>query len=201
MKYKTIITFSLFIFSFLLIKSGVYIIRENDPLMKTLKEKQSIYNIKPIDAIITENIIIPGINGKTINYKKSYKKMKSVNSFQESLLVFDEIKPNKSIKNIYNKVIVSGNPYNNNISILTKLDNKYCYTKTLTIKKECILNSQYTILIHEINHNHLTQIKDNLQNGKIFYLRSINNEELRIIIKYIKNNNYEIVSIDNLIQE
>ena len=40
MKYKIIITTLLFIFSILLIKNGVYFIRENDILMKTLKDKQ-----------------------------------------------------------------------------------------------------------------------------------------------------------------
>ena len=61
MKYKIIITTLLFIFSILLIKNGVYFIRENDILMKILKDKQDDYYIKPVDAIITEHIMIPGI--------------------------------------------------------------------------------------------------------------------------------------------
>ena len=201
MKYKIIITIILFIFSYLLIKNGVWIIRENDPLMKLLKEKQSIYNAKPVDAIITKHIMIPGINGKKINLKKSYNNMKGINEFKESLLVFDEIKPNKAINNIYNRVIISGNPKLNQVSLLTKLDNNYCYTEDLTIKKECIQEKKYTILIYKVNSNYLTYIKKNLRNGIILFLDSINQNELNIVIKYIKNNNYKITKISALINE
>ena len=201
MNKKIIITIILFIFSFLLIKNGVWLIRENDNLMKIIKEKQNDYNIEPIDAIITKHTMIPGINGKIINLQKSYNNMKSINEFKESLLVFDEIKPSKSINDIYDKVIISGNPTINKISLLTNLDNKYCYTIDLTIKKECIQQKKYTFLIDKITNNYLTIIKDNLKNGKIFYLESIKQDELNIINKYIKNNNYKIVSISELINE
>lgn len=201
MKHKIVITIILFIFSFLLIKSGVYFIRENDALMKTLKEKQSIYNLKPIDAIITENTMIPGINGRQVNLKKSYNNMKGINEFKESLLVFDEIKPDKTIDNIYDKVIVSGNLNIKQVTILTKLDDKYCHTEDLTIKKECIQNSKYTILIHKITNNYLSNIKENLSNGKIFYLQRINQDEYDLILKYIKTNNYIVIPINKLIAE
>ena len=201
MKYKIIITVILFIFSFIYIKHSIQFIRNNDKLMKTLKEKQEIYNIQPVDAIMTNQTIIPGINGKSINLDKSYNNMKSLNEFKESLLVFDIIKPNKSIKDHYDKVIVSGNPKINQISVITELNNKYCYTDNLTIKKECILSNKYTILIHKINNNYLTNIKDILRNGIIIYLESIKEDEFNPLIKYIKNNNYNIVPIDTIISE
>ena len=148
MKYKIIITVILFIFSVFYIKHSIYILKENDKLMKTIKEKQNEYNTLPVNTIITNNTIIPGINGKKVNIDKSYNNMKGLNEFRESLLVFDIIKP--SVSNIYNKVIVSGNQTINEISIITKLNNDYCYTENLTIKKECIQNNKYTILIHKI---------------------------------------------------
>ena len=197
MKYKTIITILLFIFSFLLIKSGVYFIKDNDNLMKILKEKQNIYNIDPIDAIITEHVMIPGISGRKINLNKSYQKMKGINEFKESLLVFDEIKPNKTTNNIYDKVIISGNPSVNKISIITKNDDNYCFTTTLEIDNNCF--NKYTIHVEKISSNHLTKVKEVVRNGIAFYLENIN--DLSIITKYLKNNNYEIVSIEELIKE
>ena len=197
MKYKIIITVILFIFSVFYIKHSIYILKENDKLMKTIKEKQNEYNTLPVNTIITNNTIIPGINGKKVNIDKSYNNMKGLNEFRESLLVFDIIKP--SVSNIYNKVIVSGNQTINEISIITKLNNNYCYTEDLTIKKECIQNNKYTILIHKINNNYLTNVKNILRNGIIIYLDSINNDELNLVIKYIKNNNYEIVEINKLL--
>ena len=201
MKYKIFITIILFILSFLLIKSGAWFIRENDSLMKILKDKQSIYNTNPNDAIITEHTMIPGINGRKINLEKSYKNMKGINEFKESLLVFDEIKPNKTINGIYDKVILSGNPNESKITILTSLDNKYCYTEDLTIKKECIQHKKYTILIHKINNNYLSNIKEILQNGIIIYLENINNDKLKLLTKYTKKNNFEIVNIKEIINE
>ena len=197
MKYKIIITVILFIFSVFYIKHSIYILKENDKLMKTIKEKQKEYNISPVNNIITKSTIIPGINGKKVNLDKSYNNMKGLNEFKESLLIFDIIKP--SVSNIYNKIIVSGNQTINEISILTKLNNNYCYTEDLTIKKECIQNNKYTILIHKINNNYLTNVKNILRNGIIIYLDSINNDELNLVIKYIKNNNYEIVEINKLL--
>lgn len=197
MKYKIIITIILFIFSVFYIKHSIYILKENDKLMKIIKEKQNEYNTSPVNTIITKSTIIPGINGKKVNLDKSYNNMKGLNEFRESLLVFDIIKP--SVSNIYNKVIVSGNQTINEISIITKLNNDYCYTENLTIKKECIQNNKYTILIHKINNNYLTNVKNILRNGIIIYLDSINNDELNLVTKYIKNNNYEIVEINKLL--
>ena len=202
MKYKIILTIILFIFSFLYLKNSVYIVRENDNLMKTLKEKQRLYNKEPVNAIITKNTMIPGINGKKINLDKSYNKMKSINSFHDSLLIFDIVKPNKSISNIYDKVIISGNPNINKISVLTKLDNSYCYTISLDIDKNCIKENKQTIHIERITSNYLMKVKELIKNGSIFFLDfKGENNELNIIIKYLKNNNYEIVDISELIKE
>ena len=199
MKSKIIITIILFVFSIFYIKNAVYLVHEKDFLMKEIKMKQNKYNIQPIDAIITEHIMIPGVSGRKVNIEKSYNNMKRINEFKESLLVFDEIKPNKSINNIYNKVIIA-KPKTNKISIITSLNNNYCYTENLIIKKECIQEKKYTILIYRITNNHLSKIKENLENGKVFYL-NLDNSELNLINKYIKNNNYEIVSINELIKE
>ena len=167
--------------------------------MKIIKEKQNEYNKLPIDAIITLHTIIPGINGRMINVDKSYQKMKGINEFKESLLVFDEIEPNKSINNIYDKIIISGNQTLNNVVLLTSLDNRYCYTENLTIKKECMKEKKHTILIHKITNNYLINIKDTIQNGKIFFLENVNQDELNLIIKYLINNNYDIKTIDEII--
>lgn len=200
MKHKIIITFLLFIFSFLLIKSGSYFIKDNDHLMKLLKEKQSIYNTNPVDAIITKHTMIPGISGRKINLTKSYQKMKSINEFKESLLVFDEIKPNKTIDNIYDKVIISGNPNINKISIVLENNDNYCFTTTLEIDKNC--NKKQTIHVEKITNNHLSKVKDLVRNGIIFFLEfKENNDELSLIYKYLKNNNYNVVSIDELIND
>ena len=199
MKYQIIFTLILSLFSFLLIKNGTYFIKETDNLMKAIKIKEKEYNIKPIDAIITKNLMIPGIKGRKVNINKSYQKMKSINEFKKSLLVFDEIKPSKSINNIYNKIIISGNQSKNKISIILKKDNNYCYTTTINITTIC--HNKYNIYVEKITNNHLINVKEKVHNGIIFYLENINHNELNLIYKYLINNNYKIVPINNLINE
>ena len=63
---KIVLTVTLFIFSILYIKHSIYFLKENDNLMKTIKEKQKEYNIEPVNPVITNNTLIPGINGKKI---------------------------------------------------------------------------------------------------------------------------------------
>lgn len=196
MKYKILVIVILFIFSFLYLKNCIYFVKKNDKLMKTIKEKQSIYNIEPINAIITKRTMIPGISGRKINLEKSYQKMKGINSFQESLLVFDEIKPNISIAKKYDKVIISGNQNINKISLIQENDNRYCFVTNL----DTLCNNKYNILVERITSNHLNKVKELARNGAIFFLE-INNDYLKLIIKYLKNNGYEIVPIDELINE
>lgn len=180
------------------VNKGVYFLRENDNLMQEIKERHEEYNIDPIETIVTEHFIIPGISGKKVNIKKSYNNMKGLNKFKESLLIFDDIKPNTRIDNVYNKIII-GNPKENKICLLTSLDNKYCYTDNLTIDDNCIKENKYTFLIHKVNNNYLTNIKKNLRNGIVFFLNSINQDELYLTKKFIKNNNYILVDINELI--
>ena len=125
--------------------------------------------------------------------------MKSINEFKESLLVFDDIKPNKSINNHFDKIIISGNQNINKISIVTKNDDNYCFIETLDLNIIC--HNKPTIFINKISNNYLINIKEKVHNGSIFYLESINHNELNLIYKYLKNNNYDVVRIDKLIKE
>ena len=248
MKFKIFLTIILFIFSLFYLKSAIYFIQDNDKLMNKIKEKEKLYYQESIPAVITKNTMIPGINGKKVNLNKSYNKMKKINTFNESLLVFDEIQGEKSINENYDKVIISGNKKIKNVSIIidisdnyllalvnqiinsnnvyidiltdekeninkTNIQNiitnnytpytNYCLTYNLTINKECILNHKYTILGRNISSPFLSNTKEILENGIIlvYHLNEKNYTELNLVIKYIKNNNYNIVTIDKLISE
>ena len=220
MKENILITLILFIISYIYLRDTSSFIKKNDSLMQEIKDKQVLYNQDSIDAIITSNTMIPGVNGKRVNLDKSYQKMKSINKFNEGLLVFDEIPPIKSINNHFDKVIL-GNPYKEMVSVILEgnslllknidkyiKDNNlevnpdYCLTDTIKIDKDCLNNHQYTILIYPIKNYFLSNTKKILKKGIIisFYLTNTNYQELFTTIKYIKNN-YEIVSIQDLIKE
>ena len=246
--FKVLLTILLFIFSFIYLKKAVYFIKMHDNLMQEIISKEKDYNKEPINAIITNNTIIPGLSGRKVNLDKSYNKMKKLNIFNESLLVFDDIKPNISFERNYDKIILRGNEKKKRISIVLNINNdnlfnnlndilknnnlyadiltnnqyylensyfkniittnynkktNYCLTYDLSINSDCINNHKYTILGNNINNYYLTESKNILRNGIIiiYTFNESNYYNLNTLIKYFKNNNYDIVTIDKLIKE
>lgn len=216
--------------------------------MQEIKNNQTKYYKEPVNAIITKNTIIPGISGKKINLNKSYNKMQKINEYNPSLLVFDKIKPNKSINNHFDKVIISGNQEKKDISIILEINNEYlfntlnqiiisnnlyldiltnknynlhntnfkniiqenyseitnyCITYEIKVNKKCQSNHKYTILVSPITNYHLLNTKNILRNGIIllYSFNENNYQDLNIILRYIKNNHYNVVPINTLIQE
>lgn len=235
-------TIFLFIFSIIYTKKAIIFLQNNDPLIKEIKNQENNYYLKPIDAIITKNYMIPGISGKTININESYKKMKKLNSFNKSLIVYEDILPNKTINNNYDKVILKGNPKLKHLSIIVNTNNNYqtinsymknnnlyldiysnqnidisntnfqnivtdsyyyftdyCLYNNQEIDNNCYQNNKYTIKVSNIKS--LQDVKDNLSNGVIFLYNNKQLDNLNIIIKYLRNNNYQIKTIDKLINE
>lgn len=98
----------------------------------------------------------------------------------------------------------SFNYINTIIKSIGKQKNGYCY---YTNKKEnidaCVLLDNYTIKPLEIKNNYFKEIKNNLSSGNIFSFKISNqlNDEINLIINYIKSKGYEIINIDELIKE
>ena len=120
---KVLIVIFLTIFSFYYTNKTIDIIRETDPIMKEIKKSNNKYYKKAMNAKVVNNTIIPGINGKRIDYKKSYRKMKKYGNYNEVLTVFKETKPNISINNIYDKYITVGNNEKKSVSLVFKIEN------------------------------------------------------------------------------
>ena len=79
MKKKQLIwTIMLSLLSSLLTKVLINILKKQDPIMQEIISHKSLYETQEINAIITENFIIPGNKGTKINLDKSYKKMKKL---------------------------------------------------------------------------------------------------------------------------
>lgn len=160
---------SLFCFTFLYTEKIIDISIEQDEIMIKLQEQSTIKNIQPINAVIENNTIIPGNVGKYIDIEESYKKMKKIGIFKESLIIYKDIYPEVSIYNNYNKYIINGNIKNKSIA-----------------------------LIYIINPNTLDDILNIIQNKNIkinFFIDSnYLNNNINIINKLI---NYEIYNYGN----
>ena len=86
-------------FTFFYTEKIITISINQDEIMIKLKEVENTYNIEPINAILKENTIIPGNLGKYIDIDASYKEMKKIGYFEESLIKYEDIYPNISINN------------------------------------------------------------------------------------------------------
>ena len=134
--YKVIIAIFLVVFSFFYTEKVIYFIRERDPIMKNIKKSEKDYKIDPINATIKDNKIVPGVNGKTIDYDNSYKKMKKYGTYNESLTVFKEELPTISIDDYYDKYISQGSGINNDVSLVFEVKKNDNITNILSILKE-----------------------------------------------------------------
>lgn len=113
---------SLACFSFIFTEKTAVTLRDNDSLMKVIKEQSSTYKIESENAKVDDNTIVPGLNGRNVNNNKSYDNMKRLGEFNENMLIYDLILPEISIKNAYNKYIIGGNPRKNMVSLLLKVN-------------------------------------------------------------------------------
>ena len=128
-------------FSFFYTEKVTTIIKENDPIMKKLHEKEKEMTVSKIEPIVMNNEYITGINGCKIDVSKSYNKMKSNGKYKEDLIVFTEDEVN-----FYDKYIVGGNKEKRKVSIIfLNLLNKNLndYIKEKHIKINYFLDGEY----------------------------------------------------------
>lgn len=104
--------------SFIISEKTTTVVKDIDQIMTELKEQRKTYIKEPENAIIKDNTIIPGLNGKEIDIDLSYKEMKKIGKFNEKNIIFKQIKPEITINNQYDKYIISGNKTKNTISLI-----------------------------------------------------------------------------------
>ena len=108
----------LVLFSFYYTDKVVSILEANDPIMKEINNNKSQKEEASVDATINDLEMIPGYNGLVVDVEASFKKMKSYGSYNESLLVFEEVKPTISSVDYYDKYIVSGNGFSTSSALV-----------------------------------------------------------------------------------
>lgn len=162
---------SLACFSFVFTEKTALTLRENDSLMKVIKEKSSNYLIESENAAINDDTIIPGLKGRSVNDSKSYNNMKRLGEFNEKLLIFDLILPEISINNTYNKYIIGGNPRKNMVSLIFKVNSSTDINTVLNeVERTIPLNFFIDGAWLEKNESALKQLTDlNYNIGNLSY--------------------------------
>lgn len=147
-------------FSFFYTEKVGYVVREMDTLMEEIKTKSEEKNIAAIDALINGDTIIPGHVGKKVNIEASYQKMKRINEYNENMLVFEEVNPKISIKNNYDKYVISGFKNKKEVSIILIVNDNtnISYLRQLSKDKNIYFNFFVDNIFFEKNNELLVEL-------------------------------------------
>lgn len=153
-------------FTFFYTEKIISISIEQDEIMIKLKEIENKYKIEPINAIIEEDTIIPGKKGQYLDLDTSYKQMKKIGYYEESLLNYKHIYPTNSIYNNYNKYIINGNPYYKKVSLIYIINNDKTINDIINIIKNKNIDISFFIDSSYLNNN--INIISKLNNYEIY---------------------------------
>jgi hypothetical protein len=141
--------------------------------MQSIKNVSSTKYVNSINCSIIEDIyIIPGYNGKEVNEEASFSNMKTT-EYNENLLVFNEVKPNISLEDNKDKIIIRGNHKKNAVSLLFENDNylsKYLIQKNYKVNlliEEEIYYKDYELINNSNNKNTYKKIDRYLNKNNI----------------------------------
>lgn len=177
---------------------------------KKIKNKYIISGNKKEKNVSIVFIIKDKVNNNLVNYLNSRKVNANFfiegNYLSKNIVNIKELASNHSIYYLgtdgkySDKYMI----YNNNlININTKNESNYCITdkKDEKLLKLCTDYDMKTIKADYIENNILDTIKNNLTNGEIIVFNSEDEEEIKISINYILSKGYNIVSLNNLLNE
>ncbi len=196
--FKIMGIISLLFFSFFYVNQINRVLLTQNDLMKIIKYKQDDYYIKAINAKIEGNYIIPGLNGKKVNVLESYYNMRDFKKFNEYYLVYQDVIPQVNLENNKNKIIISGNPNNRNISLI--VDNNIIQKYLIEQK----IKANILILYYEYNKNSfLEQINNDVDNFNRLnhYLKTkiclVNEEIVNLCLKH----NYHLIEVKDYVNQ
>lgn len=142
---------SLVFFSFFYTDKVINIINKKDPLMVEITKQKDKYKVEPTEAIITENTVIPGIEGKEIDVNKSYEKMKTEGVFREQSIIYNKVTPTNSISNNKDKYIIKGNNNKQEVSIIVIVDKNNTIDKIYNIDNITLFIDSKYLTIDNLN--------------------------------------------------
>ena len=184
-KYGKYILFSILVLlSFYTTNKTANLVRNQDPILKEIRNISLEKKEDFVNAVIEDNYIIPGMYGSIIDELKSLAKMKEQDVFNNLYLVSQPIKPDISLSDNLDKIIIKGNSKKQQISFVIDENS------SKKIKDYLVKNSiKASLLI----------TKDNF--SKDSYIEQINNDfkNYKELDKTLKKNkiNTNICVLDN----
>lgn len=175
---------SLTCFSFFMTERTALVVNNMDEIMIKIKEESDKFSTESISAVIEDNKIIPGVNGRTVNINKSYKNMKINGFYHENLYIYDYTKPKISITNNKDKYIIKGNPNKRMISLIFKVTINDDIDSILNIINN--YNIKSTFFVEELwFENNKDKVKEIIKNG----------HNIGILTNDYTTSNFELINI------
>ena len=173
---------SLMCFSFIITEKTTIIAKNIDEIMINIKENYKKYEIKPVDAMIDNQNIIPGSCGKTIDIDKSYFEMKKIGIYDDKLYQYNFEYPKVNLKNNYDKYIINGSSEKNYIYIFINLNEN-----NKKILKEYNFTNYNFIVSKSFYLNNINLINEIIKKNNSILINNSNYKDYKIISKRYKN--------------
>ena len=182
---KSIGLSALIVFSFFYTDKVMNVVNNQDEIMIKLKSIEDNYKIEAIDATISDDTIVPGINGRVLDVEKTYKYLKQVGVVDESLFKYKVVSPKVSLSNNIDKYITKANPKKDSVAILITLNSKTNLNKVLSVA-----NSKKAKINFFIEYNYLMEniaILNELKEHEVYSYIPYSPDTLIISNNIIKN--------------
>lgn len=118
-KYGKYILFSILVLlSFYTTNKTANLVRNQDPILKEIRNISLEKKEDFVNAVIQDDYIIPGMYGSVVDELKSLSKMKEQDIFNNLYLVSQPIKPDISLSDNLDKIIIKGNSKKQQVSFV-----------------------------------------------------------------------------------
>lgn len=123
--------------------------------MQQIKNESNNMYEQPVNSEIIDDIyIIPGLNGRKVNIDSSYFNMHKDNIYDSEKYVFNFIKPEVSLEDNKDKIIIRGNKRNNVISLIFEsFNNTSKYMKQNSYEVNVLISDEKYDLYYELINN------------------------------------------------
>lgn len=131
----------------------------SDDLLTEINEKSDNYEQKSVAPIINGDTIIPGKNGREVDVRKSYQKMRQIGYFNEMLLVYKETPIKKSLDKNRDKFIISGSKSEKSVTLIFRANNNHYLDNIVSVLKESNIKATFFIDSEFLEANYNDVIK------------------------------------------